>query len=104
MGWLSLMAYNLTTPPAGIAVGSAVHEWLTLVFIIIAIAVMYMWFRQRGRTESVTRVGMGEGEIVAHTTKREGVSGRSLMGMSEDEYRDDVRRALRTRGRRRLMR
>lgn len=93
--WLTLMAYNTTNPPTNIAVGSTVHEWLTFVFIMVAIATMYMWFRNRGRTESVTRVGLGDGEIVAHTTKREGVTG------GEDAYRQRVRKALHPNRRRR---
>lgn len=101
MAWLTLMAYNLTTPPAGITVGSTVHQWLTLVFLIVAIAVFMMWVRNRGRTESVTRVGLGKGEVVAGTAKKEGVSGRGLLGMNDDEYRTYIRKTLHPNRRRR---
>ncbi len=93
--WFSLMAYNLNYPPTNITQGSIVHEWLTMGFVIIGIAVIFMWFRTRGsRTESITNIRAGRTEeggdqIIAHTTKVEGV-------VDETEvYRQRVRRALR---------
>ena len=101
MAWLTLMAYNTTYPPTNVVVGSTVHEWMTYVFVIVAIAVMFIWFRQRGRTESTTRVGVGEGELIAQTTKREGVTGRNMMEQTPDEYRASIRKSLHPNRRRR---
>ena len=93
IAWFSLMAYNLTNPPTNITAGSIVHEWLTMGFFILGIAVILMWFRTRGRTESVTRVGVeksetGGSEVVAKTMKVEEVRDDS------DAYRQRVRKAL----------
>lgn len=98
--WLSLMAYNLTYPPTNITAGDTIHEWMTMGFVIIAIAVMYMWFRNRGRTESMTRVSAGEGEILARSATQEGVTPtRSVMALSPEEYKAHLRSRMRRRRR-----
>lgn len=94
MSWLTLMAYNTVYPPTNVVVGSTVHEWMTYVFVVVAIAVMFIWFRNRGHKESVTRVGANEKEVVAHTTTRENVIG------GIDEYRARVKKALQPKTRR----
>ncbi len=99
ISWLTLMSYNLTNPPTNITIGSTLHEWMTYVFVAVAIAMVFIWFRSRGRTESTTRVALGDGEVIAQTTKREGVTGKNLMEQSPEEYRATVRRSLRKRRR-----
>lgn len=98
--WLALMAYNLTNPPTNITQGSTIHEWMTMAFIIVAIAVVYMFFYTRGRTESTTRISAGEGEVLARSSKQEGVTAtKSLMDMSPDEYKAYIRTRVRRRRR-----
>ena len=53
ISWLALMAYNLDNPLSGITQGSTIHEWTIYIFIALAIAVMYMWFRNRNGAPSV---------------------------------------------------
>ncbi len=99
VAWLALWRYNLVYPPTNVVVGDITHTWMTYVFVIVAIAVMFMWFRERGRTESVTRAALGKEEVIIQTTKREGVTGKNLMGLTEEEYKASVRRSLRRRRR-----
>jgi hypothetical protein len=101
IAWLTLMGYNLNFPPTNVVVGSTIHEWMTYVFVIVAIAIGFAWFRGRGRTESTTRVGLGKEEIIAQTTTKTGVTGKNLMNQSEEEYRASVRRSLHPSRRRR---
>ncbi len=93
--WLVLWGYNLDHPPGGIAQGSALHEWMTFGFVIMAMAVMFMWVRNRGKpVTSVTgRISKNgeEGDIE--------IEHKGLMDLNEDEYRTRVRRALRSRRR-----
>ncbi len=93
--WIALWMYNLSYPPANIVIGSTLHEVLVYTFIIMAIATMYMYFRNRGRT-SRSRVSEGEsgvgGGVLSPTPK-------GLMDLSPDEYRRYL--VARMRGRRR---
>lgn len=100
IGWFSLMAYNLDNPLVGITQGSVIHQWLTMGFIAIGLAVMLMFFKIRGRmvdrSESWGEVRSrreGGGEEVP-TPER-----RGLMDMNSGEYRATVRRAVRRRKR-----
>ena len=96
--WLALMAYNLSYPPTNITQGDTIHEWMTMGFIITAIAMLVMWFRNRGKTESQTRISEGDGEILARGSTRTGVTpNQSLMKMSAEEYRAYVRTRMRRR-------
>ncbi len=98
--WLALMAYNLNFPPTNITQGDTIHEWLTMGFVVLAIAVLMAWFKNRGRTESQARISMGDGEILARGSTQMGVTpNQSLMKMSPEEYRTHIR--TRTRRRRR---
>ena len=99
--WLCLMAYNLSYPPTNITQGDTIHEWMTMGFVVLAIAVLYTWFRNRGKTESQTKISVGDNELLLRSAKSEGVTKeKSLMDKSPEEYRAYVRRAIR-RGKRR---
>jgi len=96
--WLALMAYNLSFPPTNITQGDTIHEWLTMGYFVLAVAVLTVWFRNRGKTESQTRVSMGDGEILARGSKQTGVTpNQSLMNMSAEEYRTFIRARTRRR-------
>ena len=97
--WLALMAYNLKFPPTNITQGDTIHEWLTMGFIVLAIAVLLAWFRNRGRTESQIRVSAGDGEILARRSTQLGVTNKSLMEMSPEEYKGFIRTRVRRRRR-----
>ncbi|KKN79347.1 hypothetical protein LCGC14_0341290 [marine sediment metagenome] len=94
--WLTLMGYNLTFPPTNIVIGSTLHGWMTMGFAVVAIAVMFIWFRNKGRTETTTRVGLDDKGVIATTSTRVGVTGKSLLEQSPEEYRDAIRKSLRT--------
>ncbi len=96
--WLVLWAYNLDHPPAGVVQGSAIHEWMTMGFVIVAMAVMFIWFRSRKAVSSVTgRITKGKNGEEGETTINMEIEHKGLLDMSEDEYRAKVRKALRRR-------
>ena len=105
IGWLSLMAYNLENPLVGVAQGSVIHQWLTLGFIAIGIAVMLMFFRNRGKMVSISdgrNIGSGRasgGGEVEVSAPSPSYGHRGLMEMSPTEYRATIRRAVRRRRR-----
>ena len=95
IGWFSLMAYNLDNPLVGVVQGSIIHQWLTMGFIAIGLAVMLVFFKNRGKIvnrseswgETRSKGGGEEGGVV--TPER-----RGLMEMSPTEYRAIARRAV----------
>ena len=93
MFWLVLWGYNLEHPPAGITQGSALHEWMTMGFVMMAMAIMFMWVRNRGKSTSIsgsiTRSKNGE---EAEVDMR--IQSHNLMELTEDEYKERVRAAL----------
>ena len=90
--WLSIMAYNLKFPLTNVVQGDTIHEFMTLGFIALTLAVLLGWYYNRGKTESQTRVSMGDGEILARGSTQTGVTpNQSLMRMSPDEYRTHIR-------------
>ncbi len=93
--WLALLAYNLNFPPTNIVQGDTIHEFLTLGFIAIAIAVLLAWFRNRGTTVSQGRISEGDGEILTRSSTQTGVTpNQSLMSMSPEEYRRHIRSGM----------
>ena len=96
--WLSLMAYNLNFPLTNVTQGDTIHEFMTLGFITMALAVLLAWYRNRGRTESQSRVSMGDGEVLSRRSTQKGVTDTSLMNKSPEEYRAYLRTRM---GRRR---
>jgi len=96
IGWFSLMAYNLDNPLVGVAQGSVIHQWLTMGFIAIGLAVMLMFFKNRGKMVSISgsRGEGGGGEEGVPMLERKG-----LMDMNTGEYRATVRRAVKRRRR-----
>jgi len=89
IGWLSLMAYNLDNPPAGITQGSTIHGWLTMGLFGVAMAVIYMWFGTRTRPERTASVKGGRDEIKVHASLEDDED------ESAESYRQRVRKALR---------
>jgi len=97
IGWFSLMAFNLANPLVGIVQGSAIHQWLTMGFIAIGIAIMLMYFRNRGKIASVIGgVAGGSSDSTPPAYERKG-----LMEMSEGEYKAIARKATHPNKRRR---
>lgn len=89
LGWIALWMYNLNYPPTNITIGSTLHEVLVYTFIMMAIATMYMYFRNRGRTSAGTS-GSGGGESGASPP-----SAPSLMDMSPEQYKAYIRSRVR---------
>jgi len=101
IGWFSLMAFNLNNPLVGIAIGSIIHQWLTMGFVAIGLAVLLMYFRNRGRqagvygSRSSGRAWDGS-EVVPPSASEQ----KSLMELTPDEYKARARKALHPRRRR----
>lgn len=94
LGWMALWGYNLNNPPANITVGTFVYDLLYYTFIIMAIAVIYIYFAGRSKRESTASLSVENGKIVAQSTSEE-------TREPTEEYRQRVRRALRQNRRRR---
>ncbi len=98
--WMILMAYNLAFPLTNVTQGDTIHEMMTLGFIALALATLLAWYKNRGRTESSSRISMGDGEILARGSTQTGVTpNQSLMRMSPEEYKAYLRTRMRRRGR-----
>ena len=98
--WFAVWGYHLNNPPANVVIGTLVYDLLYYTFLIMAFATLLWYWRNRGRTESQTRISEGDGEILTRNETRTGVTpNQSLMSMSPEEYRNHVRN--RTRRRRR---
>ena len=93
LGWIAVWVYNLNSPPTGITVGTFLHDVLTYTFIIMAIAVMYIYFRNRGKQKA--GLSVEDGKIVASKSSEEPEMDENIA------YRQTVRRALHPRRRRR---
>ena len=87
LGWIGVWAYNLNYPPTNITVGTFMHDVLTYTYIMMAIAVMYIFFRGRRSRDTITSVGAVDGKIMAHTSTQE------ERGETTAEYRQKVRKA-----------
>lgn len=82
LGWFGLWAYNNSNPPINVTRGSFVHEVLMYGSLIMAIGVMFMYYRNRQR-----------GYTGYETTKKEETEiasrrpARGLMDISTAEYK-----------------
>lgn len=96
LGWIALWAYHQNNPPAGIIVGSFIHEALMYAYLVMAIAVFFMWVRnrQQGRT-GYTMTRGEETELDERRARRRPAKG--LLDLSPTEYRRYVRGTLRNR-------
>lgn len=96
MGWLAVWAYNLSHPPTGVTTGTFLHDLLTYTFILMAIAVMFIYFGNRGRISSGTvRTAREQADYDKEYKEA------SAAPLEETEvYRQRVRRALHPRQRR----
>ena len=92
--WIALWAYNLNNPIGGITKGSFVHEILSYGFIIMAIVIMLVYFRGRGKDSKNIVLGNNNNETSEESTEKPSTG---IMGMSPDEYRAYMRGKLRSR-------
>lgn len=93
LGWFALWMYNFDYPPANITIGSTLHEVLIYVFIIMAVATMLMYFRNRARGYTgYTPTKSEEAESEARRSPA-----RGLMDLTPTEYQRLVRTRLRRR-------
>ncbi|KKL98817.1 hypothetical protein LCGC14_1820660 [marine sediment metagenome] len=100
IGWIALWRYNLTYPPTNIIAGDITHEWLTYIYIILALAMIFMWLANRNRGYTGYSRSAKEEQEYQKVAKETNQKPHSLMSQSSDEYRATVRKALRS-GRRR---
>ena len=100
IGWLTLWVYNFDNPPTNITQGSTAHEFLIYTFIVMAIATLLMYFRNRNRGYSgYPRTPEEQAEY--DRTVKAPPAPQPYMEMGEEEYRNRVRKALRPNRRRR---
>ncbi len=97
LGWMAVWGYNLDHPPSNVVVGTFVYDLLYYTFIIVAIAVMLIYFRNRSRQTS----GSGGGNVERGETSVRAIREGGAMSESAEEYRMRVRRALHPNRRRR---
>ena len=90
MAWVSLWAYNLSNPPTGITQGSFVHEVLVYSFIVMAIGVMLLYFRNRGEAKNMLNANTDK-EGVPPKSEQEFEPRKSIMNTSVSEYRQNLR-------------
>ena len=95
--WLAVWGYNLDNPPANITIGTFVYDLLYYTFIIMAIAVIFIYFVGKSKRESTTSLRVEDGRIVAHTVSET----QSTVGETPEQYRQRVNRALHPNRRRR---
>jgi hypothetical protein len=93
IGWISLMAYNLAHPPANITQGSAIHQWMTMGFMAIALAMMLMWVGNRRRGYTGYPITKRE-QVDLESRYERSQPQKGRMEMSEAEYRADVHKRL----------
>lgn len=96
LGWLALWAYHQTNPPAGIAVGSFVHEILYYTYIIFAVAVMLVWIGNMRRGYTGYPITKSEELKMEERNRR---PARGLMDLDNNEYRAFIRARMRKRRR-----
>ena len=100
IGWLVVWMYNLDHPPTGIVQGSNIHEFMTYAFIIMAIATLFMFFRNRNRGYSGYPRTANEQAEYDRQVKAPPSQVGGLMNRTNEEYRERVRGALRNNRRR----
>ncbi len=93
LGWIALWMYNLNYPPTNIVIGSTLHEVLVYTFIIMAIAVMlmYFWNRNRGFTGYPT-TKREEAALEAQSRRP-----RGIMDLSSEQYKTYIHSRIRRR-------
>ena len=96
ISWLCLWRYNLTNPPSNVAIGSTTQEWLTYLFIGMAIVTMLIYFGRRNRNATN---GEHHGYDSAIPPENEARYNGGMMSESTETYRGRVRKAIRPNGR-----
>lgn len=94
LGWLALWMYNLNSPPSGITIGTPNHEILIYAFIIMAIAVMMLYFINGKRGYTGYPKSAKEQAEYDREVKSSGRTPNGMTEMTNEEYRARVRRAL----------
>jgi hypothetical protein len=96
ISWVGLWAYNLNYPLTNITQGSFVHEVMTYSFIIMAVVVMLLYFRNRGQAQGMFNANT-EKEGAKNTNNS--TPSRGLMELDTNEYRKLMRERIRNRRR-----
>ncbi len=94
LGWIALWAYHQSNPPAGVSVGSFVHEVMYYAFIVMAIAVMFVYFKNRDRGYTGYPTTKSE-EVELDQRRISRRPARGLMDLSPTEYRAVIRSKMR---------
>jgi len=87
---MAVWGYNLDNPPANITVGTFVYDLLYYMFMLMAIAVIFIYFVGRSKRESTTSLSVEDGKIVANTiSETQGTTGESV-----EEYRNRMHQRI----------
>jgi hypothetical protein len=96
LSWIGLWAYNLNYPLTNIVRGSFIHEVMTYSFIIMAVVVMLVYFRNRGQAQGMFNANTDK-EGVKNINNS--VQSRGLMELDTNEYRRLMRERINSRRR-----
>ena len=97
LGWIGLWAYHQNHPPANVVQGTFLYELLLYIFIIMGLAVMFLYFWNRSRGYTGYPRTAKEQAAYDNEVRTFGDSEKGLMELNETEYRVRVRRSLRSR-------
>lgn len=85
--WIVISFYVLANPPTGIVLGSFIHNGLISIFAGAGISVFFLWFRNKDNKFSDT----GKSEFTESEEQERNPKNKSMMNMSETEYKAYLR-------------
>lgn len=97
LGWIAVWVYHQNYPPTNIVQGTFLYELLLYAFIVMAMAVMFLYFWNRSRGFTGYPRTAKEQASYDNELRTAGDSDKGLLELGENEYRVKVRRSLRSR-------
>ena len=94
ISWFVLWRYNNDFSPTNIVQGDITHTWMTYTFLVLAIAVMFMFFRNRAKDYTGYPRSVDEEREYQDKLKAP-KQASSFADESNTEYKRRVRRAVR---------
>lgn len=91
LSWFAVWGYHTTNPPTNIVAGTFVYDILYYAYIVMGIAIMFIYLSGRTGSKSKASLTVEDGKIVAESSTQENVPS----GL--EEYRATMRRAVRRR-------
>ncbi len=91
LSWFALWAYNLTSPPSGITIGSLIHDVLNYTFLVATIGVMVSYLLNKSRGYTGYPMTAQEQADYNRELKVEPEE-PSIMAMSPEQYKSYINR------------